>query len=363
MRRVLLLITDLELGGTPIVVRELATRLRSAELEMEVACLRPMGIVGEQLRSAGVRVTSFEARSVFDLRRTTRSLANLVNDRQIDTVLSFLIHANFVASRAMRSWHNVRALQSIQTTQPRPRWHWWLQRRIQSDAELIVVPSESIAKRAMEWSGIPLERLVVIPNAIDVAHFRGTAVPAVEADHGRDARATRIRVGFVGRLDPVKRVVDLVDALRHLPEGDYDLHIYGEGAMKPAIEAAIASSSKLAGRVTLHGAVVDVRRAYSAIDLLVLPSDAEGFGLVLIEAMAAGVPVIGTNVDGIREVIRDGETGLLVPPRDPAALSVAIQRLAFDAALRERLTQAALLDVQRRFAWPGVLDQYRALLA
>lgn len=360
MPRVLLLITDLELGGTPIVVRELATRLRSESLEIEVACLKPMGIVGEQLQAAGVRVTSFDARSVLDLRRTIRSLATLVNDRKIDTVFSFLIHANFVAARASRSLPGVRFLQSIQTTQPRPRWHWWLQRRIQQAAEQIVVPSESIAKRAVDWCGTSRERIKVIPNAVDVEHFRGTAFQAV--NHGLETRATNFRVGFVGRLDPVKRVGDLITAVAMLEASAFTLDIWGSGSEldKLLLHKGLESGRP---RFMFHGAVLDVRQAYAAIDVLVLPSYAEGFGLVLIEAMTAGVPVIGTNVDGIREVIRDGETGLLVPPRDPPALAAAIKRLAEDEALRPRLVDNALVDVQRRFAWPAVLEQYRALLS
>lgn len=362
MPRVLFLITDLDLGGTPIVVRELATRLRSSELEIEVACLKPMGIVGEQLREAGVRVTSFDARGVRDLGRTTRALAKLVDERQIETVLSFLIHANFVASRAAWAWHDVRVLQSIQTTQPKPRWHWWLQRRIQEAAELIVVPSESIATRAMEWCGVPRGRLLVIPNAIDVAHFRGTGYQPVPAKDGLVARATTFRIGFVGRLDPVKRVEDLIAAVASLDATQFSLDIWGGG---PEFETLLLHKNLDGGRprVMFHGAVLDVRQAYAAMDVLVLPSDAEGFGLVLIEAMAAGVPVIGTNVDGIRDVIRDGETGLLVPPRDPSALAAALRRLSEDSALRQRLITNALVDVQERFAWPAVLEQYRALLA
>ena len=93
-----------------------------------------------------------------------------------------------------------------------------------------------------------------------------------------------------------------------------------------------------------------------------LPSLAEGFGLVLIEAMAAGVPVIATDVPGIRDVVRDGVTGLLVPPGDPAALAAAVARLSADPTLRHRLTTAARADVRDRFTWAAVLPAYRRLL-
>lgn len=353
MRRVLFLITDLELGGTPIVVRELATRLRSAELEIEVACLKPMGIVGQQLLERGVRVTSFDAWHPFEVMHVARKLARLVKERQINLVVSFLFHANYVASVSRGWWDkDVRLFQSIQTTQPRPRWHWWLQRTIAKSADLFIVPSPSIARRMETWS----DRrgwIAVIPNAVDLEHFRTTATTSTGGSQPR-------RVGFIGRLDPVKRVPDLLEAIASLPS-TYRLNVYGDGVMRSKLERLIVKSN-LSGRVQLHGQVTDVPGAFGTIDLLVLPSDAEGFGLVLIEAMAAGVPVIGTNVDGIRDVIRAGETGLLVPPRNPAALAAAIQRLAEDAQLRERLIDNARRDVEARFSWPPVLAQYRSLL-
>jgi 2-deoxystreptamine N-acetyl-D-glucosaminyltransferase/2-deoxystreptamine glucosyltransferase len=207
---------------------------------------------------------------------------------------------------------------------------------------------------------VPRQKIVVIPNAVNVQTFRGTGVPPVK-NHGRDGHATVFNVGFVGRLDPVKRVGDLIAAIASLPPTIH-LAIYGDGAMRPQIEHAITLTPGLDGRVVLHGMIANPREAYEKIDVLVLPSVAEGFGLVLIEAMAAGVPVIGTNVDGIRDVIEHEQTGLLVPPRDPRALAAAITLLREDAALRERLVQTARTEVQRRFAWPAVLRSYRELL-
>src|SRR5262249_41470172 len=95
---------------------------------------------------------------------------------------------------------------------------------------------------------------------------------------------------------------------------------------------------------------------------LVLPSEAEGFGLVLIEAMAARVPVVATNAPGICDVVRNEQTGLLVPVGQPAELANAIRRITADNALREKLIDNADQDVRRRFSWPPVLQQYRRVL-
>src|SRR5690554_2355628 len=116
MRRILLLITDLRIGGTPTVVRELSIRLAQLpDVQVEVACLTPWGPVADQIAAAGVRVTALDADDLYDLPAVVARLVRLVTDRDIDTVFSFLIHANTVAAGASRFLEGVRFLQSIQT--------------------------------------------------------------------------------------------------------------------------------------------------------------------------------------------------------------------------------------------------------
>jgi glycosyltransferase involved in cell wall biosynthesis len=139
------------------------------------------------------------------------------------------------------------------------------------------------------------------------------------------------------------------------------LHIHGDGSDRSRIEQAVVHAG-LQKSITLHGAVDRPQDALKESGLLVLPSLAEGFGLVLIEAMAAGVPVIATDVGGIRDVVRDGQTGLLVRPGDPAAMAEEIKRIILDRQLRERLITAAGADVLERFTWDVAIEQYRAVL-
>jgi glycosyltransferase involved in cell wall biosynthesis len=350
--RVLLLITDLQIGGTPTVVRELAVRLaRLLDVKVEVACLAEMGPVGQQLEAMGVPVTALGARGPGSAISTLSALVDLIQSRQFDTVFSFLIHANaLAAASSLMTWRRgVRYIQSIQTTQPRPRWHWALQRLIHRRCQTIVVPSASVAQVARQRSGIPAGKFVVIPNAIDVDAFQVTPAP----------HAGLFSVGFIGRLDPVKRIPDLLAAVARL-EGVH-LHIYGSGRDRACIEREV-ERLRLEGRVTLHGTIDRPQEALRHLDVLVLPSEAEGFGLVLIEAMAAGVAVVGTDTWGIRDVSRHGETGLLVPVGSPDALVKAIARLRDEPALRRRLIDHARRDVHARFTWPAVFGQYRALL-
>jgi glycosyltransferase involved in cell wall biosynthesis len=368
-RRILLLVTDLEIGGTPTVVRELAVRLNDPpSVVVEVACLADRGPVAGQLESAHIRTTVLTARGVSDLGAIGR-LVRLIRDRGFDTVFSFLIHANAAAAASTPFCPGVRFFQSIQTTQPYPRWHWKLQSVIHHAAERIVVPSRSVADAAEHWADIPTRKMVIVPNAVDPQQFsRGTGFQPVRAmiqrrrSHGLKTRATGepIPIGFIGRLDPIKRIPDLLHAVRLL-HGKVHLHIFGTGSERSRIESLVRELG-LSDAVTMHGAIERPQEALQQIDLLVLPSAAEGFGLVLIEAMAAGVPVVATDVAGIRDVVRNGETGLLVPAGSPPDLARAIDRILFDNGLRDRLVTEGHKDVARRFSWDVVLPRYRQLL-
>lgn len=354
-RRILFLITDLEIGGTPTVVRELALRLNDPpHVVVEVACLKGWGPVADQLRDSGILVTAFDARRASDLPFAAWRLCRLIRERRFDTVFSFLIHANAAAALVAPFCPGVRFLQSIQTTQPEPRWHWRVQRLVQGMADRVVVPSASAARIARAWAGIANERIATIPNAVDASEFDATYSVNLQRVPEKP-----FQVGFIGRLDPVKRVPDLIAVAASV--ADLHIHIFGDGADRPRIEAAIAERhvEKL---ITLHGAIRRPQEALAMLDVLVLPSAAEGFGLVLIEAMAAGVPVVATNVDGIRDVIDNQRTGILVPVGNVSALCEAIVKSCESSQWRNRIIAAARAEVERRFGWTTVLRAYREVL-
>lgn len=349
-QRVLLINTDLEIGGTPSVVRELATRLRGPETQTAVVCIGPWGPVAGELQNRAIRTHILGARWGWQLPRVVAQIAKIAKD--YDVVYSSLIHANFCTALASKFWGKRKYFQSIHNTQPDPRWHWKLQGFCQRSADQIIVPSQSVANVAHDWSKIPHERLKIIPNAIDVESFIGLARQS-------NYPTERFRVGFVGRLDPVKRVPDLVAALAHMEHTE--LHIYGEGEDRPNIAKKI-DEIDAANRVILHGAIDGPYDALRQIDALVLPSESEGFGLVLIEAMAAGIPVIATDVPGIRDVVKPEHTGVLVPIGSPEELAGAITRIRDDADLRRTLCANALIEVRQRYTWDNVIREYRSLM-
>jgi len=179
---------------------------------------------------------------------------------------------------------------------------------------------------------------------------------------------------YVGNLIPRKGVRYLIDALKRLPPTiPAKLLILGEGTDRPKLEAQVRDLG-LNGRVSMPGRVPDpdLHRALREANVFVLPSivdkrgDTEGLGVVLLEAMSYRVPVIGSAIGGITDIISDGETGLLVPHEDSAAIAAAVQRIAGDPALAERLADAGSRRVRERFGWDAItaawLECYNAAL-
>jgi glycosyltransferase involved in cell wall biosynthesis len=139
------------------------------------------------------------------------------------------------------------------------------------------------------------------------------------------------------------------------------LVLVGEGPERPHVQA-LAAELGVADRVLCLGALPHFSEWLGRADLFLLPSETESFGLAALEALACGVPVIASDVGGLPEVVRHGETGLLVPPGDPAALAAAVASLLDDEPRRQRLGQAGREDAVARFApEPAVLAYERVL--
>jgi glycosyltransferase involved in cell wall biosynthesis len=182
------------------------------------------------------------------------------------------------------------------------------------------------------------ERTVVIPNAVDVAG----------APRSSSAPRGRPLILAVGRLKAPKDFSTLVRALGRLPSDSFDALIVGDGPDRPRLEDEIRALG-LAGRVAFAGERRDVPELLAGADVFVLPSRSEGHPVSLLEAMAAGVPVVASRVGGVPEQIADGATGLLVEPGDSAALAAALRRLTADPSLRRRLGAAGRLRAERAF--------------
>ncbi|MEM8875341.1 MAG: glycosyltransferase family 4 protein, partial [Planctomycetota bacterium] len=235
-----------------------------------------------------------------------------------------------------RRWPTVRWFQSVQTTQPYPRWHWWLQRFAARRAERVICPSRSVADHAASAAGVPHEKLVVLPNGVEQV-----------VSEAQVNEQLPMRVGFLGRLDPVKRVHLLIESTRDLP--GVTLDIFGEGPDRARLE--------LLEHGRFHG-MVERDQALATLDLLVLPSLAEGMPMVLLEAMAAGVPVVAFDVPGCRDVVCDNVNGRFATP---TTLRDVIAELRDDPDQRRHLATGGRATAERH-RWPAIAADYAAVL-
>ncbi len=214
-----------------------------------------------------------------------------------------------------------------------------LERFVIERAHVIVATSrwgaEMMRSRGYARGDRPIE---VVHNGVDPAWL---APPS-----DGDGPAGRDGILFVGRLSPEKGVTTLLDALASMGP-DARLLLVGTGPSGEELEG-VARQRGLGARAVFLGPKQppEIRTLMAGARALVLPSLAENFPLVLLEAMAAGLPVVATSVGGIPEIVRDGDTGLVVPPRDAAALARALTRVANDDLLWRRLARAGRVAVE-----------------
>jgi glycogen(starch) synthase len=195
----------------------------------------------------------------------------------------------------------------------------WLARRILRRARLTICASRELAAAAQDLGARDVR---VIPSGVEIP--ADVATPD-DPPH----------ILYAGRLSEEKGVLELVEVGRGLP-----LVVAGDGPLRNRVPGALG--------FVAHD---ELLRLYDRASIVVCPSRREGFGVVCAEAMAHGRPVVATSVGGLRDLVVDSETGLLVPPRDPAALRVALERLLGDEDLRRRLGAAARERAAAEFSW------------
>ena len=199
-----------------------------------------------------------------------------------------------------------------------------LARGVLRGARLVIAASSALADAARSLGALDVR---VIPSGIDLP-----------PDIGEEAEPPEVL--YAGRLSPEKGVLELVAAA-----GDLNLVVAGDGPLRARVPQA-------------RGFVPndELQHLYARAAVVACPSRREGFGVACLEAMAHGRPVVATGVGGLRDLVVDGETGLVVPPRDPRALREALLRLLGDSDLRRRLGTAGRRRAQEGFSWHAVTD-------
>jgi L-malate glycosyltransferase len=238
---------------------------------------------------------------------------------------------------------------------------------LKSDA--ITVPSAWLAEATHRLLDIPRDVAIeVIPNFVDTACFTPGA-----AFGDSDGSAAELRLGpaavpqvlvHVSNFRALKRVQDVVaifaEARLRLPGADIVLHLVGDGPERERIRDLVRNLD-LQPHVRFLGERIDLPRVLREAAIFLLPSESESFGLAALEAMSCGVPVVASDVGGVPEVVTHGETGLLAPVGDVAAMATHVVRLLEDPALRRRLAHAARRRAETVFPLRPTVARYEAL--
>ncbi len=247
--------------------------------------------------------------------------------------------------------------------------------RLMREVDHIVAGSPMDERHMVEEYGAPANRITVIPPGVDVTHFYPRSRPKARATIGADPDTFLIL--FVGRIEPLKGVETLLRAVKVMSERccrleDMQVLIIGGDASVPPeqMDEEMARLMRLCAELGLDHLVTFLGKKgqdvlpdyYSAADVVVMPSHYESFGMVALEAMACGTPVVASRVGGLMFTVIDGVTGLHVRSGDPEELAGKLRLLMENPRLRRRLGEQAW-HVAQQYAWPRIADRVEHLFA
>ena len=347
-------------GGQERVALDLAIGQKVRGHEVSVISLAPPpdGAMANEFAAAGVAVGRVAKRDGMDLSLVPR-LARELRARRADIVHTHnplpLIYgapaARLVRAAAIHTKHGMN---------PGGRGHRWLRRRAASLTYAFVAVSDTTAGQARAQRDTVIEKLHTIPNGIRLDRYapdaEARAAARVELGLG-DAWV----VGTVGRLDAAKNQAMLVRAMAPILSSRVRLVIIGEGDARPEVEAAVRELAEPRW-VVMTGRRMDVPRLVHAFDVFALSSKTEGLPLVVPEAMAAGLPIVTTNVGGLPSVVDDQQTGLLVPV-DERAFAQALAVLEADHERARAMGASGRRVALARFNYDRMVDAYLELYA
>jgi glycosyltransferase involved in cell wall biosynthesis len=310
---------------------------------------------------AGVRDVSNALGRPHTLGQIVR-VAREMRRRRIGIVHSYLHHASVFGTLAARAARVPVAIVSKRSMDVYPRVRdRWAVRLVNGLADCVTAVAGAVGDHVHRTEHCPREKIVVIPNGVDPARITAgdaAGAPAIDRVAGGHV------VGTIARLVWKRGYEELIEAAALLKQDEPDtrLVVVGDGPLRPALEEQ-ARSLGLNGGVRFMGSVPRAARLLPQFDVFVLSSQLEGMSNGLLEAMAAGRPVVATAVGGNTEVVVDGDSGLLVPAKDPKALASAILRLLRDPELARRMGEAARLRVQTEFTLERMVQRMEQLYA
>jgi glycosyltransferase involved in cell wall biosynthesis len=365
-RKVFYLVDSLNVGGTEVQAVELATRLDPVRYDVTLGCLRAQGPLLERLNGSSVHICEFYPKGGCDSPHGLYQMLRLA--RFLRRGRFQIFHAHDLYSNILGIPSAVIARIPVIISSQRDLGHLdlyksgrrtWL-RRLQKFSTAVLTNANAVREAVLAEDHFAPERVRVIHNGVDLERFsqeskdRTWLAPAANQEKW---------IVLVGNMhSEVKGHAVLIAAaervVREFPDARF--LFAGDGELRKALEEQIARLG-LEKHFLFLGRRNDVPRILSCCDFGVLPSQAEGLPNAVLEYLAAGLPTIASRVGGNVEIIQDGETGLLVPPNDPAALAEAVLRLLCDPRFAAELGNHGRAHVAAEFSFSRLIEKTHQL--
>jgi glycosyltransferase involved in cell wall biosynthesis len=338
-------------GGAEEMVLNLVRHLPQ-RFEPVIVCISSAGPIGEEIRKTGVEFHVLDLQP--GLRRPWHviELQNHLRAIGADIVHTFLLTASLYGRfAAIMAGVPIVIGSEVNVYENKQPLHILMERWLMRGTDRVVVSAESVRDFYIQQVDADPDRIDVIYNAVDWKQLAATVSPSeVRASCGIPVDAPL--AGIIARLTEQKAHKHLFEALTDPRLADLHLMVVGGGELENDLKS-LARKLGIDSRIHFLGPRRDLGNLLGAVDMFVMPSLWEGLPLAMVLSMGAGLPVVATRVAGIPEVVKDNESGLLVPPGDSHALADALARLAADPDLRARLGAAAAAFVTPRFGVDG----------
>jgi len=360
--RLLFIITSLAYGGAETQLVRLASRLKARDWEVRVVSLMPPRAYVAELATASIPVFSLGIRRKIPDPRPILRLARLIRKWRPHIVHSYMVHANLLARLVRLIIPFPILVCSAQSVKEGNRLRELLYRLTDPLCDLTTQVCQAGLERYVRIGAVPRHKIRYIPNGVDTAHFKPD--PEARVTLRRELGLENLFVWLaVGRFDPPKDYPTMLQAFaqvtRRAPETV--LLIAGDGPLRPAMQD-LAYELGIAKKAKFLGIRRDVPQLMNAADAYVMSSVWEGMPMVLLEASATGLPIVATEVGGNGEIVIDGETGFLVPPKDPDKLAQAMLRLmSLPQGERKHMGERARRYVEENFSLERVVDRWECL--
>ncbi len=363
--RVAFCIDNMNVGGTELNAVRTAERLDRSRFDVQVVCLQDRGPLLERYAEAGIPVHPLPIANLYGWRtlRQGMRLARLLREEKVDILHAHDAYSNVFAVPWARV-AGVKAITSRRWWKGTPGLHWKVASRLAyHGAHVALANSRAVGDLLMSDQGLPRERVAVIPNFVDEHAF----LPPSPSEERALRAALGITgagpvVGIVANLHPVKDQASLVRAfaLCHGRWPDARLVLVGDGERRSPLQD-LARDLGIAEHVRFAGRRPNRPNLHHLFDVSVLCSLSEGLPNSILEAMAAGRPVVATRVGACADAVLDEVTGLLVPPAEPERLAGAIDRLLSDPVLARTLGGAGRERAREAYSAESALSALEAL--